>query len=97
MGVKVGDKIYIPNNKKSWKVMARDERFIICMQSYNPKRTWQYFIVDLERQLRGPDNLVFTIYDYGTEEGCQKALKALQSGDLEVSRRRSLPLDIDVE
>ena len=39
MRVEVGDKIYVPNEKKPYKVRARDDRYIICTKPYNPQHT----------------------------------------------------------
>lgn len=35
MKVNVGDKVYFPNEKKPYRVRARDERFIICTKPIN--------------------------------------------------------------
>lgn len=94
--VEVGDKVYVPNEKRPYRVRARDERFIICTKPYNPKRMVRYFIVDLKEKVRGPDNMVFCS-GYETDEDCAERLKELQSGEIEVSRRRHVDLDIDIE
>lgn len=96
MRVKVGDKVYIPNEKRPYRVRARDERYIICTKPYNPKRTVIYFIVDLKEKMRGPDNMVFCS-GYETDADCAERLKELQSGEIEVSWRRHVDLDIDIE
>lgn len=96
MKVSVGDKVFIPNQKKPYRVRARDERYIICTKPFNPKHTVLYFIVDLERKIRGPDNMVFCS-GYETDEHCAERLKELQSGQIEVSSRRGIRLDIDIK
>lgn len=96
MKVNVGDKIKLPNGKKSFTIQARDDRYIICTQPYNPKHTVIYFIIDLVRQVRGTDNLVFSC-GYETKEQCEENLKMLQQEKMEVSYRNVVPLDIDVE
>jgi hypothetical protein len=96
MRVQIGDKIYIPDQKKPYRVRARDERYIICTKPYNPKHTVLYFIIDLEDKWRGPDNMIFCS-GYETDEDCQERLKELQNGEIEVSQRRGIPLDIEVE
>lgn len=48
MKVSIGDKVYIPGEKRPYTVRVRDERYIICTKPYNPKRTVLYFIIDLE-------------------------------------------------
>lgn len=96
MRVEVGDKVYVPKEKRPYRVRARDERFIICTKPYNPQRTVRYFIVDLKEKVRGPDNMVFCS-GYETDEDCAERLKELQSGEIEVSCRRHVDLDIDIE
>lgn len=96
MTVKVGDKVYIPNQKKPYKVRARDDRYIICTKPFNPQRTVLYFIVDLVEKRRAPDNMIFC-RGYETDEDCRERLAELQSGEIELSKRRGIPLDIDIE
>lgn len=94
--VKVGDKVYIPDHKRPFKVRARDGRFIICTKPYNPMKTVIYFIIDLMYKERGPDDRLFCS-GYETDEDCRERLKELQSGKIRLSRRNSIPLDIDIE
>lgn len=96
MRVEVGDKVYVPKEKRPFRIRARDERFIICTKPFNPQRTVRYFIVDLKERVRGPDNMVFCS-GYETDEDCAERLKELQSGEIEVSWRRHIDLDIDIE
>ncbi len=96
MKVKVGDEVYVPNQKKPYKVRARDDRYIICTKPFNPQHTVLYFIVDLVKKWRAPDNMIFCL-GYETVEDCQERLAELQSGEIELSRRRGVPLDIDIE
>ena len=96
MKVKVGDKVYIPQHKRPFKVKARDERYIICTKPFNAAHTVIYFIVDLVEKRRGPDNMVFCS-GYETDEDCKERLKELQSGEIEVSYRRGIDLDIEIE
>jgi len=51
-----------------------------------------YFIVDLERYVRGTDNSVFCA-GYETQEQCEERLNELQEGWIEVSYRNYVPLD----
>ena len=96
MKVNVGDKVYIPNNKRPFTVQARDDRYIICTKPYNPKHTVIYFIIDLERKVRGTDNMIFC-FGYETREQCEANLELLQKGTMSVTYRNVVPLDIDVE
>ena len=96
MKVDTGDKIYISNEKKPYTVKARDDRYIICTKPFNPQRTVLYFIIDLKEKWRAPDDRVFCS-GYETDEQCLERLRELQSGKIELSFRRGIPLDIDVE
>lgn len=96
MKVKVGDKVYIPNQKRPYTVRARDDRYIICTKPFNARHTVLYFIVDLVDKWRGPDNMIFCM-GYETDADCQERLQELQNGTIEVSIRRGIPLDIDIE
>lgn len=96
MKVSIGDKVYIPNQKRPFRVRARDDRYIICTKPFNPQHTVLYFIVDLVKKWRAPDNMIFC-HGYETDEDCQERLQELQSGKIELSIRRGIPLDIDIE
>lgn len=89
--LKIGDPVWINNEKRPYRVKCRSERYVICTKPYNPKRTVQYFVADLERQIRGPDNLVFCL-GYETQEQCQQMLEMFLAGIAEVSHRRCVPL-----
>ncbi len=91
--LKPGDKVYVPHEKHPYTIRCRDNRFIICTKPFNLQRTVRYFIVDLVRKIRGPDNMVFCS-GYETQEQCEDRLKELQDGSIDVSSRRSIPLDI---
>lgn len=86
---KVGDKIYLPNEKYPYRVRARDERYIIATKPFNPRHTVLYFIIDLVRGVRGPDNMIFC-FGYETDEHIAERLDELQKGQIEVSYRRSV-------
>ena len=96
MKVQIGDKVYVPNEKKPYRVRARDDRYIICTKPFNPQHTVLYFIVDLVDRWRAPDNMIFCS-GYETDKDCQERLTELQSGEIKLSRRRGIPLDIDIE
>ena len=92
-GVSVGDKIRLPHERTTYTVRARDKRYIICTRPY--KDTVWYFIIDLKLGVRGPDNMIFCS-GYETDEDCAKRLKELQNGEISVSGRNSIKLDIKV-
>ena len=88
--VKVGDKIFVEGEVKSYRVRARDDRYIIATKPFNPRHTVLYFIIDLVREVRGPDNMIFCP-GYETDEDIKERLNELQRGEIEVSYRRSVP------
>ena len=96
MKVKVGDKVYVPTDKRPYTVKARDERYIICTKPFNVQHTVLYFIIDLVEKWRAPDNMIFCS-GYESTEDCIERLKELQDGTIELSRRRGIPLDIEIE
>lgn len=96
MRVEVGDKVYVPKEKKPYRVRARDDRYIICTKPLNIHHTVLYFIIDLVDKWRAPDNMLFC-FGYETDEDCQARLRDLQDSTIELSRRRGIPLDIEIE
>ena len=96
MRVNIGDKVFVPTDKRHYTVKARDERYIICTKPFNVRHTVLYFIIDLLNKWRAPDNMIFCS-GYETTEDCQERLKELQDGTIELSRRRGIPLDIEIE
>lgn len=92
MALKPGDRVFVSGETRPYRVRCRDERYIICTKPYNPKRTVMYFIIDLERKVRGPDNMAFC-FGYETQEQCEERLQELRAGRMEVSYRRAVPLD----
>lgn len=94
MKVSAGDKVFVPNEKKPYRVMARDDRYVICTK--NMFGNCWYFIADLKFGWRGPDDRVFCS-GYETKEMCEERLKELQAEEIYLSRRRRIPLDVDIE
>lgn len=88
----VGDKVYLPGEKRPYRVQARDKRFVICTKPFNPKHTVLYFIADLKEEVRGPDDRVFCL-GYETKEQCEERLRDLKLGDARVSSRRCVKLE----
>ena len=91
--LKTGDKVYVPCEKRPYRVQCRDRRYIICTKPYNPKKTVQYFIIDTDLGIRAPDNMVFCS-GYETKDQCEERLMELQKGLIELSSRHSVPLDV---
>lgn len=102
-GIKVGDFIKINTWKRPFTVTAvSDNYFIMCKPHFNTyaysiceknKRGYEHNLIyrphcgfKSDEFICGPDNY-FTRYDYFDFQECQKALKDLESGDMEVSER----------
>ena len=56
-----------------------------------------YSLLDFEEEKRGPDNYVLGIYDYWSKEDCEQCIKDLEDGEVEISRRHGIELNIDWE
>lgn len=87
--VKVGDRLYVPNEVKPYTVRARDERYIIATKPFNLKHTVLYFIIDLVKDVRGPDNMIFC-FGYETDKAISERLQELNNGEIEVSKRHGV-------
>lgn len=61
------------------------------------KQSPVYSLIDFEENIKAPDNLVFGIYDYSKESDCEKVIKDLESGELELSHRNRCELSVDME
>lgn len=69
-------------------VGARNERYIILSDMCEEREGWfNYTIIDLKEKKIGTDN---TILSMGYEDfgGCRENLSKLESGELEMSKRR---------
>ena len=85
-------------------VRAIDERFAILTRPMTAEDAEEgerygdldgevvYTIVDSETLTRGPNNLVLNCYEYKTLDGCRECLSDLRTGNVEMSRRYSVPL-----
>lgn len=91
----VGSRIWFEGESKPYKVRARSERFIICTKPFNPKKTVLYTVIDLSENVRGPDNIILGL-GYETDEQISKRLDELVSGEIEVSHRRRVELDVSM-
>lgn len=54
-----------------------------------------YSICDFKENVKAPDNLVLGGYDYADEKDCQKAIRCLEDGNMELSHRNRVELNID--
>ena len=71
--------------------MARSDRYVIL--SKPAFGTFIYTIFDFEDKWIAPDSFVFGLYDYNKKEEAEEALKALETGDAELSRRHGISFE----
>lgn len=71
-----------------WTVQALDDRFVILTRQapFRPKGQSQYTIIDWERGVRGPCNLIGQGWDIDEPNGPEDLLQALNN-QLEIHRR----------
>lgn len=91
--LKVGDKVKFCREKQRYTVRAISDNFIILTKPYNLKKTVIYTIIDIKRNVRGADNLIFC-NGYETDEDVKEAMEMLENGKMEVSYRNYVTLDI---
>jgi len=98
---KVGDKISFLNLEGEYTIRACNERYLICVQVYRPecrnrnltKAKYLYTIVDLEEEIRGTHNMLFNCYK-NNDTNWKLLLRRLKNGDVEISHRNRVELDI---
>ena len=89
--VKVGSKIKFEGDNLWFTVQAFDSQYLICTSE--TKLGLFHTIADLEKGIRGDDNLVFHS-GYDTVELCEQRLKEFITGELEISHRNYVQLNI---
>lgn len=94
--LKIGSNVYFESEKVPYVVKAKDSRFAILTKPFNLQETVLYCIIDIHKGIRGPNNLLFNIYDYSDQYDINCCLEELNSGVVEVSDilRRGKRLDI---
>ena len=91
----VGDRIKIGSispRGRWWTVRAVDtegNRYAVatCPAPFKPKGEVLYTIIDLERKICGPCNLIGGGYDINEPQGPWNLLHEIKTGELEISRR----------
>ena len=53
-----------------------------------------YTFIDAEEGVRGPSDRLFNGFDYYSKRGCENAIKALESGEIFISKRHRVSLNI---
>ena len=92
----LGARVYVPREKRPYRVRARNDRFAVCTKPFNCHRsgpTVQYFILDAELGHRGPENLIFGL-GAETDGQCLDMLDRVTSGASEVSHRHGVLWDV---
>jgi len=80
--LKPGDKVKLQDANRWWDVRTGDERFVVLtrQQSFRTKGTLLYTVIDWERGVRGPCNLIGGGWDEHMEdEACEALLRALNA------------------
>lgn len=91
----IGDKIKFRSEAQRYTVVAKNERYLICIKPFNLKKTFLYTIIDLTERIRGSDNY-YCKFNYQDVEDSNQAIEELVRGDLEISHRTRIPLDIQL-
>lgn len=89
----IGNRIWFAEEKRPYTIRAQNERYLICTKPFAPKKTVIYSIVDLDEKVRGTDSLIFGL-GYETEDCIAQNMALLASGEMEVSHRNRIPLDV---
>lgn len=97
------DKVKCVGEKQRYTIQARNDRFVILTKPFNAQKTYLYSIVDLERKIRGRDNLIFGFcyidskgeisQNYNCKEGAEEAIRQLEAGEMEISYRHYKKLE----
>lgn len=90
---KVGDKVRFVEEKQAYTIQARGPRYLVCTKPFNPKSTVLYTVVDLERSIRGTENLIFCC-GAETRRQCEEMLARLEQQETEVSHRNYISLNV---
>jgi hypothetical protein len=95
----VGDRVKVKGTKADarrwWTVRAVDQRYVILTRQadFQPKGVIYYSIIDWERGVRGPCNLIFG-YDVTLPQGPDNLLNDLNFAHVEVSYRNNIEAEV---
>lgn len=90
--LRVGGTVKFADDKRVYTIRAMSERYAICTTPFPKLDTVMYTIIDNDKMIRGPNDLVLNIYDYTLETECEKTLRDLLANIVGISRRRSVSL-----
>lgn len=94
---RVGDRVKFAEEVHRYTIQARGVRYLVCTRPFALRKTVWYTVVDLEKQIRGTENLVLG-FGAETREECEEMLARLEgrAGEpTEVSYRTRIPLHVD--
>ena len=75
---------------------VRMSAYLSFTEAFNAnKENPVYSIIDLQYNVRSSCNLIFDFTDYFDKEDCQKCIKMLESGEIELSKRNMKKLEIN--
>lgn len=98
-GLPVNGRVWFSEEKRPYRVRARNDRYLVCTKPFNIKHTTIYCIVDLQEQIRGPEDLVFGM-GAETDDDCRWMLARLEGKDRNCVRgesnghRETLPREV---
>ena len=81
---KVGDTMYFNNKPYKFRIVARDNRFIICIHSKTETSDFDNIVIDLENRVYGTI-LDATEYGFYKPDRCKKRLKELYTGEISIN------------
>lgn len=92
--------IKFQEEKKKYRIVCEDDRYMICTKPFNPQKTVLYTLVDKVEKIRSTNNLVFNDYDYALKEDCERCLSDLNKGiddfdGVQLSHRNRIALNIE--
>lgn len=90
--LKPWDKVWCFWEKNSYRVIRSNKRFIIIAKPFYAIKNFIYSIIDLEEKRMWPDSNLFGWYNYLKKNDAQRAIRDLESWDLEISQRRGCEL-----
>ena len=85
-------RIKFSEERNSYQVQCRNDRYLICTKPFYLRDTVLYTIVDLKEKVRGRDN--YGGLGYETLADCRSVLLGLECGDVDISHRHRIPLNI---
>jgi hypothetical protein len=104
----VGDRVRLAHDstrRRWWTVRAADGRYVVLtrQRDFRPKGELYYTIIDWERGVRGPCDLIGQGWDVESPGGCEALLRALgmvikpgpvEEISVEVSYRNNVPIEV---